>query len=42
MSQQALKTPPILMDEVSYGVWKPDPQIWEIFIDLAVCIKKKL
>lgn len=30
------------MDEVSYEAWKPDPQNWELFIDLDVCIKKKL
>ena len=35
-SQQALKMPPILVDESNYGEWENDLEIWELFTDLDV------
>ena len=35
---QALKTPPILVDEASYVEWREDLKIWELYTDLE---KKK-
>ena len=33
-SVQALKTPPILVDEAGYIEWKDDLKIWELYTDL--------
>ena len=33
-SVQALKTPPILVDEAGYMEWKDDLKIWELYTDL--------
>ena len=38
-SVQALKTPPILVDEAGYIEWKDDLKIWELYTDLD---KKKM